>query len=56
MQPLANSKILITSQFQAEDQLRQQHQLFKNYLTKFRGFKMSVTEHKLEPEQKETRI
>ena len=37
--------ILIMSQFQA-DQLHQQHQLFKNYLTKFQDFKMSVIEQR----------
>ena len=49
------NKILIMSQFQTEDQLHQQLQLFKNYLRKFLDFKMSAIEHNLVHKQKETR-
>ena len=49
------NKILIMSQFQTEDQLHQQLQLFKNYLRKFPDFKTSATEHNLVHKQKETR-
>ena len=51
---MARTMILIMSQFQA-DQLHQQHQLFKNYLTRFQDYKMSVIEQRWERKQKETR-
>jgi len=55
IQGFARNKILIMSQFRTEDQLHQQLQLSKNYLTKLPDFKMSATEHNLVRQQKETR-